>query len=40
MLPQATLEQIRQALVDAAAPGPLPDDPDAYPEGLLDVTRL
>jgi subtilisin len=36
--PGATPAQVRSAILAAAEPGPLADDPDAFAEGLLDVS--
>ncbi|MFA9428811.1 S8 family serine peptidase [Egicoccus sp. AB-alg2] len=36
--PQSTPAQVRDDLLAAGEPGPLPEDPDAYPEPLLDVS--
>jgi subtilisin len=36
--PDATPADVLEALQAAAEPGPLPEDPDAFPEGLLDVS--
>ena len=38
--PNATPAQVQQALMDSAEPGPLLGDPDAYPEGLLNVRDI
>ena len=38
--PGASNASLRRALMRAAVPGPLPGDPDAYPEPLLNVTEL
>jgi subtilisin family serine protease len=36
--PGATPAQVRAALLAAAEPGPIPGDPDAYPEGVVNVS--
>jgi subtilisin family serine protease len=36
--PGATPAQVRAALVAAAEPGPIAGDPDAYPEGVVNVS--
>jgi subtilisin len=38
--PDATPAEVRQALIDRAEPGPIPGDPDNYPEGVLNVRGL
>lgn len=38
--PEATPAEVRDALVDAARPGPVPEDPDSFAEGLLDVSTF
>jgi subtilisin len=38
--PGATPAQVRSALIAAAEPGPIPRDPDAFPEGIVNVTGL
>ena len=38
--PSATPAQVRGALAARAEPGPIPGDPDAYPEGVLNVRGL
>lgn len=38
--PSATPAQVRAALIAAADPGPIPEDPDSFPEGVLDVSSL
>jgi subtilisin family serine protease len=38
--PGATPAQIRTALIAAAEPGPIPGDPDAFPEGIVNVSTL
>jgi subtilisin len=35
--PDAAFDEIRQALIDHVEPGPIPGDPDAHPEGVLNV---
>lgn len=35
--PSATPTQVRTALLAAEEPGPIPDDPDSFPEGILNV---
>jgi subtilisin family serine protease len=38
--PGATPAQVRAALVAAAEPGPIPGDPDAFPEGIVNVSTF
>ncbi len=38
--PYASPAGVRAALVAMAEPGPLPEDPDSFPEGLLNVRPL
>jgi subtilisin family serine protease len=38
--PDATPAQVKAALLARAEPGPIPGDPDAYPEGVLNVRGL
>ena len=38
--PSATPHEVRQALRAQAGPGPIPGDPDGYPEGVLNVAGL
>jgi subtilisin len=38
--PRATPAQVRDALISLVAPGSLPDDPDTFPEGLLNVSGM
>jgi len=38
--PYASPAGVRGALVAMAEPGPLPEDPDSFPEGLLNVRPL
>ncbi len=33
----ATPTQVRRAILNAATPGPIPGDPDSYPEGLVNA---
>ena len=35
--PNLTPEQVRARILRDAEPGPIPDDPDNFPEGILDV---
>jgi subtilisin family serine protease len=35
--PAATWAEVRAALIATAEPGPIPGDPDAYPEGVVHV---
>lgn len=36
--PDATPAEVRLAIINAAEPGPIPGDPDPYPEGILSVS--
>jgi subtilisin len=38
--PGATPAQVRTALIAAAEPGPIPGDPDTYPEGIVNVSTF
>jgi subtilisin family serine protease len=38
--PGATPAQVRAALIAAAEPGPIPGDPDAFPEGIVNVSTF
>ena len=38
--PNADPAQVQAALVRKAEPGPINGDPDAYPEPLLNVSRI
>jgi hypothetical protein len=38
--PDATPQEVRDTLVSLAEPGPILGDPDAFPEGVLDVSTL
>ena len=38
--PKASPAKVRDALVTRAEPGPIPGDPDTYPEGVLNVRGL
>lgn len=38
--PGATPDEVRSALLSMAEPGPIPGDPDSYPEGVLNVAGL
>jgi subtilisin len=38
--PDASPAQVRAALVSLAEPGPIPGDPDAFPEGVVNVASL
>jgi subtilisin family serine protease len=38
--PAALPAEVRSALIASAEPGPIPGDPDAYPEGVVHVTAL
>jgi subtilisin family serine protease len=38
--PSATPAQVRGAILGAAEPGPIPGDPDNFPEGVLDVSSF
>ena len=35
--PDGTPAEVRMAIINAAEPGPIPGDPDPYPEGILNV---
>jgi len=38
--PSATPAQVRAALISLEEPGPIPGDPDSYPEGIVNVSTL
>ena len=38
--PHASPRAVRNALIDRAEPGPIPQDPDRYPEPILNVRGL
>jgi len=38
--PNATPADVRSALIALAEPGPIPGDPDAFPEGVVHVSEL
>ena len=38
--PGASPADVRAALISLAEPGPIPGDPDAYPEGIVNVSTL
>ena len=38
--PGAAPADVRAALISLAEPGPIPVDPDAYPEGIVNVSSL
>lgn len=38
--PNMTPAQVRAAILDAAEPGPIPGDPDNFPEGVLNVSEF
>ena len=38
--PDATPAEVRHALIDRAEQGPIPGDPDNYPEGVLNIRGL
>ena len=38
--PGATPAQVQAALMARAEPGPITGDPDAYPEGIVNVSGL
>lgn len=38
--PGATPAQVRASLIAAEEPGPITGDPDAYPEGIVNVSTL
>ncbi len=38
--PGASPADVRAALISLAEPGPITGDPDAYPEGIVNVSSL
>jgi subtilisin family serine protease len=38
--PGASPAQVKAALIAFEEPGPIPGDPDAYPEGIVNVSTL
>jgi subtilisin family serine protease len=38
--PGASPADVRAALISLAEPGPIPGDPDAFPEGIVNVSTL